>query len=271
MLISPTMEETMKSSSIVFIAALFLVACNPGRALPGPIANCPDDDIRVTQTVDCPTTVLTAEGTFVPITVNGAAFAKLDTKHLIGMTTQQGAIYEDVALRCDNRDSHLGNFSTNVKMVSNSGPTHQVVYDLDVWAASGNNCEAVSVRKIFLLGIGANFPIKNWFVYRDTVDSTPIERGDIERSSYYAYPQGDYITYQMVLSFTRPLDLLPGEHTRLLFVIDTEQRTSRSDAFLHVSIKGDGEWRTASETDYHRRWFGNELAGIMIFDYTTSR
>ncbi len=257
----------MKNSSIVFITTLLLMACNN----PGPVANCPDDDIRVTQMVDCPTTVLTAEGTFVPIIVNGAAFAKLDTKHLIEMTTQQGAVYEDVALGCDNQDSHLGNFGTDVKMVSNSGPIHQVVYDLDVWAASGNNCEAVSVRKIFLLAIGANFPIKNWFVYRDTVDSIPIERGDIERSSYFTYAQGDYITYEMELSFTRPLDLLPGKHTHLLFVIDTEQRTSRNDAFLFVDIEGDAEWRAASETDYHRRWLKNEVTGFMTFEYTTSR
>lgn len=261
----------MKSSPIVFITLLFLVACNSEQAPPGPITNCPDDDIRVSQAVDCPTTVLTAEGTFIPIIVNGAPFAKLDTEHLIKMTIQQGAIYEDVMLLCDDKDSHRGNFSTDTKMISDSGPTHQVVYDLDVWAAGGNNCEAVSVQKIFMLAIGANFPIKNWFVYRDTVDSTPIESGDLEQSSYYIYAQGDYITYLIDMNFTSPLDLLPGEHIRLLFVIDTEQRTSRSDAFLHTHIEGDANWRTANETDYHRRWFGNTVTGGITFEYTASQ
>lgn len=260
----------MKSSQIVFIAALFLVACNSEQAPLGPITNCLDDDIRASQTVDCPTTVLTAEGTFVPVTVNGAPFVKLDTKHLVEMTTRQGTIYEDVALLCDDQDSRKGNFHTDVQMISNSGPTHQVIYNLDVWAASGNNCETISVQKIFLLAIGANFPIKNWFVYRDTIDSTPIESGDLEQSAYYIYAQGDYITYLMDLSFTGPLNLLPGGHTHLLFVVDTEQRTSRDDAFLFANIEGDANWRTASEADYYRRWFGNTPTGSMKFEYITS-
>lgn len=247
---------------------LLLMSCSTTRQMtPETVMSCPDDDVRATQTIDCPTTALTAEGTFGPVSVDGAAFAKLDTMHLMEIATQQGTAYENVAAWCDDQN-HLGNFGTDVKMDSGSGPTHQVIYDLDVWAANGSSCQPISIQKIFLLAIGANFPIQNWFVYRDNLDSAPIESGDIEKSAYLKYPQGDYITYEMVLKFSSPLNLVPGEHTHLLFVVDTEQRITRKDAFLHIGIEGDADWRTTDETEHHRRWFKNELAGDMSFHYT---